>query len=244
VPVTEQLSKADVSLLKRYQDKVLGDDRLLQLLQYELTTFLFGNLSGALGYVLRKKFYRCLFKKVGSGIIFGKGLVIRHPQRITLGDRVAIDDYGLVDAVGVKEEGLILGEDVIVSRNCIIQGKTGPLVIGKKTIIGPFSSISSVTGIYIGQSVLIGGNCYIGGARYISDRLDIPMMAQGIYSQGHVIIGDDVWLGTGVVVLDGVHIGKGCIVGAGAVVTKNLPDYAVATGVPARVIRKRTEGAQ
>ena len=65
------------------------------------------------------------------------------------------------------------------------------------------------------------------------------MMEQGVYSQGSIVIGDDVWLGAGAVVLDGVRIGKGCIVGAGAVVTKNLPDYAIAVGVPAKVTKMR-----
>ena len=65
------------------------------------------------------------------------------------------------------------------------------------------------------------------------------MMEQGVYSKGPVVIGDDVWLGAGAMVLDGVQIGKGCIVGAGSVVTKNLPDYAVAVGVPAKILKNR-----
>jgi acetyltransferase-like isoleucine patch superfamily enzyme len=65
------------------------------------------------------------------------------------------------------------------------------------------------------------------------------MMEQGLYSNGPVVIEDDVWLGAGAIVLDGVRIGKGCIVGAGAVVTKDLPDYAIAIGVPAKVTKMR-----
>jgi acetyltransferase-like isoleucine patch superfamily enzyme len=61
-----------------------------------------------------------------------------------------------------------------------------------------------------------------------------PIRLQGIRAEG-IIIKDDVWLGTGVRVLDGITIGKGSIVGAGAVVTKDVPDYAIVTGVPARV---------
>ncbi|MDJ0615330.1 MAG: acyltransferase [Calothrix sp. MO_192.B10] len=239
VPLTEQLNQIESSLLKSYQAKVLGNDRLLFLLEYELSTLLFGNLSGGLGYLLRKRFYRHLFKSVGGGVIFGKGIILRHPQRITLGNRVAIDDYGLLDASGSGEQGITLEHDVIISRNCVIQGKTGPVVIGQKTDIGCNTIISSGAGIFIGSSVLIAGNCYIGGGRYIADRLDIPMMEQGVYSKGPVVIEDDVWLGAGAIVLDGVHIGKGCIVGAGAVVTKDLPDYAVAIGVPARVNKIR-----
>ena len=237
--LAEQLTQPETSLLKKYQEKVLGSDRFLPFLEYELATFLFGNLSGSLGYLLRKWSYHRLFKSVGRGVIFGKGVVLRHPRRITLGNRVAIDDYGLLDASGAGDEGVIVGDDVIISRNCVVQGKTGPVVIGDKTDIGCNSFIGSIKGIFIGHSVLIAGNCYIGGGRYISDRLDIPMMEQGLYSKGPVVIGDDVWLGAGAIVLDGVRIGKGCIIGAGAVVTKDLPDYAIAIGVPAKVTKMR-----
>lgn len=239
VPLTEQLNKTDSSLLKSYQAKVIGNDNLFSLVEYELVTLLFGNLAGGAGYLLRKKFCSRLFKAVGSGVIFGKGIVLRHPGKITLGNRIAIDDYTLLDASGAGEEGITLEDDVIVSRNCVVQGKTAPVVIGKKTDIGCNAIISSGAGIFIGSSVLIAGNCYIGGGRYVSDRLDIPMMEQGVYSKGPVVIGDDVWLGAGAIVLDGVRIGKGCIVGAGAVVTKDLPNYAVAVGVPAKVTKMR-----
>jgi acetyltransferase-like isoleucine patch superfamily enzyme len=239
VPLTKQLNQVDSSLLRSYQLKVLGNERIISLVEYELITLLFSSLAGGLGYLLRKKFYPFLFKKVGSGAIFGKGIVLRHPQRITLRNRVAIDDYVLLDGSGAGEKGVVLEDDVMISRNCVIQGKTGPVVLGRKTNIGCNAIISSTVGISIGNSVLIAGNCYIGGGRYICDRLDIPMMEQGIYSKGPVVIEDDVWLGTGAIVLDGVRVGKGTIVGAGAVVTKDLPEYAVATGVPARVIQMR-----
>lgn len=238
-PLTEQLHQQQSSLLKTYQNKVFGDGSLLDLLEYEITTLLLGNISGALGYVLRKKLYPNLFKSVGEGAIFGKGMVLRHPSKITLGNRVAIDDYVLLDASGSKDQGITFGDDIIVSRNCVIQGKTAAVTIGDKTDIGCNAFISSGGGISIGSHVLIAGNCYIGGGRYLNQRLDIPMMEQGVYSQGAVIIGDDVWLGAGAIVLDGVRIGKGSIVGAGAVVTKDLPDYSVAVGVPAKVIRHR-----
>ena len=114
-------------------------------------------------------------------------------------------------------------------------GETGPVVVGEKTDIGCNCILSSVTGIFIGQSVLIAGNGYIGSGRYVADRLDIPMMEQGPCSKGPVVIGDDVWMGAGVTVLDGNRIGKGCIIGAGAVVTKDFPDYAIAFGTPASV---------
>ena len=239
IPLTEQLSTNKVSLLRRYQDKVLGEGSLVDLAYYELTTLLFGNLPGSLGYVFRKKFCKGLFKQVGKDIILGQGIVLRHPQSITLGDRVAIDDYTLLDASGAGDSGILLGNDVIVSRNCVIQGKTGPLKLGDGVDVGCNTILSSGSGIFIGNSVLIAGNCYIGGGRYIANRTDIPIKEQGIYSRGPVIIKDDVWLGAGVTVLDGIEIGRGCIVGAGALVTKNLPDYSIAVGVPAKVTQTR-----
>ena len=239
VSLSEQLNQEESSLLRRYQAKVLGNESFFSLVQYELANLLLSNLSGGLGYLLRKKFYRHFFGSLGAGTILGKGIVLRHPQRITLGQGVAIDDYVLLDASGAGQEGIRLEDRVIVSRNCVIQGKTGPVIIGGETDIGCHAILSSSAGIFIGKSVLIAGNCYLGGGRYVSERLDIPMMEQGVYSKGPVVIGDGTWLGAGAIVLDGVEIGQGCIVGAGAVVTKNLPDYAVAVGVPAKVMKIR-----
>ena len=71
--LTEQLNNPETSLLQRYQKKVTGNQHFFSLLEYELTTFLLGNLSGAVGYLLRKRFYRRLFREVGGGVILGKG---------------------------------------------------------------------------------------------------------------------------------------------------------------------------
>ena len=72
------------------------------------------------------------------------------------------------------------------------------------------------------------------------DRTDIPMMEQGFCEEKPVFIGDDVWIGDKVLILPGVKIGTGCIIAAGAVVTKDIPDYSVAAGVPAKVIKQRS----
>ena len=240
-PLSQQLNEESTSALARYQEKVLGSKSVGTLLRYELLIFLFGNLAGSLGYLFRKKFYPPLFKQVGKSVIFGKGLVLRHPGRIVLGDRTAIDDYCLLDAAG-DEAGMVVGEGSIISRNCVIQCKTAAITIGHSADIGCNVILTANDSISIGNNVLIAGNCYIGGGRYRTDRLDIPMMKQGLYTKGPIVIGDDVWLGAGATVLDGVQIGRGCIVGAGAMVTKDLPEYAIATGVPAKIVKYRTDG--
>ncbi len=237
--LAEQLHDGSSSLLRRYCQKTLGTSSLLALLIYEVVTLLFANLPGSAGYLLRKLFYPKLFRHSGSGLILGKGITLRHPAKMQLGERVAIDDYVMLDASGAGDEGITIGDDIILSRNCIIQGKTGPVRLGNRADIGCNVVLSSVSGITLGEAVLIAGNCYLGGGRYNLDRLDQPVMDQGGFTRGPLSIGDGSWLGAGVIVLDGVRIGRGCVVGAGSVVTKDLPDFSIAVGSPATVVRTR-----
>lgn len=241
-PLGQQLHDDRISLLQRYCLKVLGTRSLSALCAYEFSTILFGNMPGCLGYALRRLAYPRLFRQSGPGLILGKGLTLRHPARITLGQRVAIDDYVMLDASGAQEGGIEIGDDVIISRNCVIQGKTGPVRIGNRADIGCNVVLASISGISIGEAVLIAGNCYFGGGRYFLSHPDQPVMDQGGFSRGPVSIGANSWLGAGVIVLDGVRVGRGCVIGAGALVTRDLPDYAIAMGVPARVVGLR-EGA-
>ncbi len=95
--------------------------------------------------------------------------------------------------------------------------------------------------ITIGRDVMMGPECIIITRLHRHDRLDIPMCQQGWEDAKPVVIEDDVWIGTRVIILPGVRVGKGVVIGAGAVVTRDVPDYAVAAGVPARVIHYRTD---
>lgn len=92
----------------------------------------------------------------------------------------------------------------------------------------------------IGNNVMMGPNVSMFTRNHAFDRLDIPMNQQGFSDEKEIIIEDDVWIGGGgVIILAGVHIGTGAIIGAGAVVTKNVPDYAIVGGNPAKILKYR-----
>jgi len=232
------------SALAKYQDVIVGRQSLLALFYFEWCMFL-GVVPGALGLLLRKIFWPRLFGACGKGAQFAQNIVVRHPGRIHLGDNVVISEACILDARTVSsDQALVLGNDVILSNNVMISCKDGVVSVGERTGIGAQTIIQSTNQcpVSIGADVMIGPRAYmIGGGNYHTEKLDIPMREQGIKQDSGVCLKDDIWLGANVTVLGGVTIGAGAIIGAGSVVTKSVPDYAVCTGVPARVIKLREE---
>ena len=112
------------------------------------------------------------------------------------------------------------------------------LSIGEKGSINNGAWINAMGGVKIGNHVLIGPYVIIHSGNHKFDRLDIPIQEQGWNKLG-VIIGDDVWIGANAIVLPGVTVGKGSVIGSGAVVTRDIPPYSVAVGIPAEVIKSR-----
>lgn len=241
ISLTEQLHDAGESAYAKYKKKVAGDISFWRFCLYECYTLLLANLGGALGYFLRKAATKDFFQSAGPGLILGRGLVIRHPTHITFGANVAIDDSTFLDGGGRKDSGIQLGDGVVLSRNCIIVAKSGRIVLRDRVDVGFNCVFGSAGGITIGASTIIAGNCFFGGGRYRHDRLDMPIMDQGVYSHGVTEIGEHSWIGAGAIILDGVKLGKGVIVGAGSMVNKDAPDYAVLAGSPARILRIRGE---
>jgi len=237
--IRKKLVEARKSPFKAYKDITVGQVGMIKFMIYEITTSLFGCMPGGLGFFLRKSFYPRLFKSAGQGLIIGRNVVIRHPANITLGNNVTIDDNCLIDGRGAGDKGLVLEDGVIINRNCMIQAKAGPIRLGARTSIGSNSVIISMDGVVIGQAVLTAGACYISSGSYHYDDPEMAIMDQIAYSKGPIRIGARSWLGTAVTILDGVSIGQASVIGAGAVVTKDIPDYAVAAGVPALIIRVR-----
>ncbi|MCC6603880.1 MAG: acyltransferase [Anaerolineae bacterium] len=150
-----------------------------------------------------------------------------------IGDRVTIfqsRDGGPV----VLAEGVHLYADITIET-----GEGGAVALGAETHVQAGCHFSAYLGsIKIGRRVEIAPNCLFYPYNHGTDPGQ-PVRSQPLESRGDIVIEDDVWLGAGVTVLDNVHIGQGAVIGAGSVVTQNIPANTVAVGAPARILKSR-----
>src|SRR5688572_11438683 len=154
------------------------------------------------------------------------------------GNNVVIDDNCCLDAKGTTNRGIVLGDGVFLGRNTILSCKNGDITLGDEANVGFNVEIFSAADVRVGARTLIAAYTYLVGGDHLFDRVDVPILHQGRTARG-IEIGDHVWLGAHVVVTDGSKIGRDAVVGAGAVVIGDVPEFHVAAGVPARVIRDR-----
>ena len=126
------------------------------------------------------------------------------------------------------------GNNVNIEKNAMFSIRTE---IGNNSGIGVNAHFYGK--VIIGDNVMMAPDCIIYVRNHESSRLDIPMCEQGSTEERPVVIGNDVWIGGRVIILPGVKIGNGAIIGAGSVVTKDVSEYDVVAGNPARVIKNR-----
>ena len=238
----KELLSEKKSLSAKYSSLVVGEKGFWKLFRFELINLLFSRVPGALGLALRRIFYPCLFQKVGKGVVFGRNITLRHPHKVVLGDNCVIDDNVVLDAKGEKNYGLRLDGNAYIGRNTILSCKEGSISIGEYSNISANCSLLSETEIILGRYCFLAGHCYlVAGGNHSFDDVSRPIMFQPSLSKGGIRLGDDVWLGAGVIVLDGASVGRGTVVGAGAVVTGSLPEYVVAVSSRRQVITDRRE---
>lgn len=164
-----------------------------------------------------------------------------YPRNIAIGDGVCVGHQAVLRANSKCTPGIAIGHNSHVGEFSVVAANRGKVVIGANSWIGPHCVLHGNGGLRVGDNVMIASHCAISTVAHQHDRLDIPMSEQGVHCEP-VIIEDDVWIGTGAVILKGVRIGRGSIVGAGAVVTRDLPPHSIAMGVPARVTGYRNAG--
>lgn len=235
----EQLFAPGTSARQKYAELVVGRPGLAALLKYEVVVMAAQWLPGAVGFALRKVLYPRLLGSCGRNVIFGQNVVLRHPHKIHIGNNVVVDDNCLLDAKGDTNDGIRIGSGVFVGRNTILSCKNGDIELADGANLGFNCEVFSASRVRIGARALLAAYCYvIGGDHDFSDSTK-AVLEQARTSAG-VSIGDGVWMGAGAKILDGVSIGHHAIVGAGAVVRDDVPDYATAVGIPARVVAVRT----
>lgn len=203
----------------------------------ELLPFLLKDVPGEVGERLRAQWYGRILGGMGSGCRIGPGVTMYAPEHIHLGDGASVEGRAHLDARG---EGIRIGAHSKMCFACFLKDENpeGYIHIGTHSYIGSHSLIYGNKGVEIGDDVLAAPQMMIVPYQHIFDARDKLIRQQG-GRQSKVVIEDDVYLGMGVRVLLGVTIGHGAVVGAGAVVNKDIPPYAVAAGVPARVLRYR-----
>ena len=160
---------------------------------------------------------------------------LRLGQHCFVGDRVQFYRTGSGGYVELQDRVALYSDMIIETTD------GGNVIIGEETHIqARCQLVAGKSSIIIGKRVEIAPNCGIYPFNH-GIEAGIPIREQPLISKGDIIIGDDAWLGFGAVLLDGVRIGKGAVIGAGAVVTRNIPDNAIAYGVPARVVALRCD---
>ena len=206
-----------------------------------LLMLVFGWVPLRLGYWIRQWVYPFILKRMGKSARISTGVEFVNPDLISLGRDVLLDRDVRLRPMG-QQTAVTLGNGVQIDRGTDVKvhyGAKGNITIGDHTIIGPYCFLS-------GESIQIGAQCLIAPQVGIfANNHEFSDPLRYIRQQGHtykgIVIEDDCWIGTGAKILDGVHIGKGCVIGAGAVVAKSLPPYSIALGVPAKVVGTRKE---
>ncbi len=161
-------------------------------------------------------FRRSDFRRIGRHVVFEPDVLVFHPETIEIGDNVYVGHRAMLK--GYYKGRMVIGDDVWIGQNAFLHAAAG-ITIGDRVGIGPNVTIITSSHREEGRAVPI----------LFSDLAFAP-----------VTIEADSDLGVGAIILPGVTVGRGSQIGAGSVVTKDVPPYAVAAGVPAKILRKRT----
>jgi len=178
------------------------------------------------------------------GLIFaGRGVRVHHPYQIRSGASLILEDGVYIDAL--SREGVRFGRNVTVGKYSIIQ-VTGVarqlgvgLRLGDHVGLNAFTFIGAQGGVTIGNNVICGPRVSFHAENHQYGDRAAPIRLQGVTRRG-IVVEDDCWIGAACVILDGVRVGRGSVLAAGSVVTRDVPPYSVVAGVPARVIKQRS----
>ncbi len=230
------------SLLNKVISKIKKEDYKVD----ENITFsvVFALMIKKVGMLLRGFCMKPFLGKSKGTLFVGKKCDIRCKKKINFMGSATIEDYVKIDAL--SKGGMTIGNNFSIGRNSIIEC-TGVLrelgeacEIGENVGIAANAFIAVRGNLKIGKDTIFGPGVSIHTENHNFEDNEKPIRLQGATRKG-VTIGEDCWIGSKAVILDGVHIGNHVVVAAGAVVNKDVPDYAIVGGVPAKVIKMRKE---
>lgn len=175
-------------------------------------------LPGGIGYWARRAYYSRRFKRLGSSPVLGAAILVHGPHNVQIGDNFSC--WRLCTLAACEDGAIVIGDRVSLNANVYLNACSG----GR---------------IDIGDDVMIGPNTVMRTSDHVTVSTDVPMRKQG-HTPGAIVIGNDVWIAANVTIVGGTRIGTGAVVAAGAVVTSDVEPYAIVGGVPARVIKMRS----
>jgi len=194
-------------------------------------------------WMLRGALVRWRFGSAKGMFMIGKGVTIRQASYIHVGKNFIAQDHCEIN--GLSQKGLVFGDKVTIGSYAIIRptnlygGEAGVgLKVGNNSSIGPYSYIGCSGYIEIGDNVMMSPRVSIYSENHNFSETDRPMIEQGV-TRSFVIIEDDCWIAANAVILAGVTVGKGSVIAAGSIVTKDIPPYSIFGGNPARIIKSR-----
>ena len=182
--------------------------------------------------------------QIAKDVFIGKKVKLLEKDKISIGEKTKIHDHVKIDAL--SREGVRIGHHAVIGEGTSIEC-TGSLEyvgkgvkIGNNTTFGAGCFFGAAGGIEIGDDVVAGQYVRFHSENHNYEDPDVLIREQGVTHKG-IKIGNNCWIGAGAVFLDGAELGDGCVVGANAVVTKKFENDSVIGGIPARVIRSRSQ---
>lgn len=172
-----------------------------------------------------------------QGVYLSRQARVKGYGRIEAGPQTRLCPHALLEA-DTLESRISLGRECLIHPYAMLLTFGGGIEMGDYCSVNPFCVLYGHGGLHIGHRVRIAAHTVIVPANHTFARLDVSIMLQPVVAKG-IVINDDVWIGAGARILDGVTIGPGAVVAAGAVVTTDVPALAVVAGVPARVVKSR-----
>jgi len=197
---------------------------------------------------IRKKIYkliRCIHSylpKIRGYLLFGikdiqidNHVVIPYPETVFFKGSCVIKSYCRLESS--LSQKIILGRNTMICSYTTIETAGGTIILGDNIIVGEYSTIQGQGDVILEDNVLLASHVHFISNDHTYTDIDIPIKYQPNVSK-KIIVKQDTWIGINVTVLSGVTIGKHCIIGSGSIVKNDVPDYSVAVGSPAKVVKK------